>query len=251
MNFYTWNHGISNSGSIKEDGSFMNSGGFSGDCGNVGGLFMKSSQSQSLVLDDEKGELVKAQSKVIEKKLGFMSDEKALAALKSHSEAERRRRERINSHLDTLRGLVPCTDKMDKATLLAEVVRQVKQLKINATQASLGLLIPEDIDEVRIEKVDQAAVNGVLTFHASFCCKHRPELLTDVRQALTDLKVNIERAELSTLGDHVKIVFDFNSHEDQLNSVREALTSVIEKGCISFEYSPQTMLHNKRRRYTL
>ncbi|KAK9051650.1 hypothetical protein SSX86_028278 [Deinandra increscens subsp. villosa] len=246
MDFYDWNHEFSNLGSMWDDGSLMGLGGFSGDCGNIDGLFMKA--SQSLVLDDEKGELVKAQSG---KRVGLMSDEKASAALKSHSEAERRRRERINAHLDTLRGLVPCNDKMDKATLLAEVIRQVKQLKINATQASLGLLIPEDIDELKIEKVDNVAVNGFYTFHASVCCKHRPDLLTDIRRALVELKVNIERAELSTLGDHMKIIFDFTADENLLSSVHEALTSVIEKGSISLDYCPRTMLSNKRRRYCL
>ncbi|KAJ0682311.1 putative transcription factor bHLH family [Helianthus annuus] len=249
MDFYNWNHEFSNLGSMWDDGSLMDLGGFSGDCGNDDGLLMKS--SQSLVLDDEKGELVKAQSKVGGKRSGLLSDEKALAALKSHSEAERRRRERINAHLDTLRGLVPCTDKMDKATLLAEVIRQVKQLQINATQASSGLLMPKDVDEVKIEKSDNAAVNGGLTFHASVSCKHRPELLTDIKRALVELKVNIERAELSTLGDHMKIIFDFTADENLLRSVREALTSVIEKGSISLDYSPRTMLPNKRRRYCL
>ncbi|KAI3796792.1 hypothetical protein L1987_39477 [Smallanthus sonchifolius] len=249
MDFYNWNHEFSNLGSILDDGSLMDLGGFSGDCGNVDGLFMKS--SQSLVLDDQKGELVKAQSKVAGKKIGLVSDEKALAALKSHSEAERRRRERINAHLDTLRGLVPCTNKMDKATLLAEVIRQVKQLKTNATQASSGLLIPEDVEEVKIETLDNAAVNGGLTFHASVCCKHRPELLTDIRRALVGLKVNIERAELSTLGDHMKIIFDFTAEENLLGAVRKALTSVIDKGSMTLDYSPRTMLPNKRRRYCL
>lgn len=140
---------------------------------------------------------------------------------------------------------------MDKATLLAEVIRQVNQLKINATQASLGLLIPEDVDEVKIEKVDTASVNGCLTYHASICCKHRPELLTDIRRAFVELKVNIERAELSTLGDHMKIIFDFTADENVLGSVHEALTSIIEKGSISLDYSPRTMLSNKRRRYCL
>ena len=39
-------------------------------------------------------------------------DAKALAASKSHSEAERRRRERINKHLARLRSLLPSTTKV-------------------------------------------------------------------------------------------------------------------------------------------
>ncbi|KAI3764906.1 hypothetical protein L2E82_14923 [Cichorium intybus] len=246
MDFYTYNQIFSNLESIVDDRFLGNLGGFNGDCGK---------SSQSLVLDDEKGELVKGQPKIIGKKIELMSDEKSLAALKSHSDAERRRRERINAHLDTLRGLVPSNDKMDKATLLAEVIRQVKQLKINATQARTGLLIPEDTDELIIEK--HSAVNGGLTFHASFCCKNRPELLTDVRQSLAALKVKIERAEMSTLGDHIKMVFYFTktsngtSDEDIITSIRDALNLVIEKGSISPEYSPRTTLPNKRRRYSL
>ncbi|AES81173.2 helix loop helix DNA-binding domain protein [Medicago truncatula] len=37
--------------------------------------------------------------------------DRALAALKNHKEAEKRRRERINSHLDHLRTLLPCNSK--------------------------------------------------------------------------------------------------------------------------------------------
>ena len=63
--------------------------------------------SQALVLDNEKSELVKAPAAKLRKK--GISEAKALAALKSHSEAERRRTESINSHLTSLRELVPCT----------------------------------------------------------------------------------------------------------------------------------------------
>lgn len=38
--------------------------------------------------------------------------DRALAALKNHKEAEKRRRERINSHLDKLRSLLPCNSKV-------------------------------------------------------------------------------------------------------------------------------------------
>ena len=65
--------------------------------------------SQALMLDAEKGELLKEPARI--GKMGI-SEAKAFAALKSHSEAERRRRERINAHLATLRGLVPCTEKV-------------------------------------------------------------------------------------------------------------------------------------------
>jgi hypothetical protein len=75
--------------------------------------------SQTLVLDAEMGELVKAPARVGNKGI---SEAKALAALKSHSEAERRRRERINAHLDTLRGLVPCTEKVSICVALLFLV---------------------------------------------------------------------------------------------------------------------------------
>jgi len=38
--------------------------------------------------------------------------DKALAALRNHKEAEKRRRERINAHLNKLRTLLPCNSKV-------------------------------------------------------------------------------------------------------------------------------------------
>lgn len=63
----------------------------------------------SLVLDTERGEIVRALVKPAQK---GVKAEKALAALRNHSEAERRRRERINAHLATLRNLIPGTNKV-------------------------------------------------------------------------------------------------------------------------------------------
>ncbi|KAJ6402181.1 hypothetical protein OIU84_014299 [Salix udensis] len=82
--------------------------------------------SQTLVLDAEMGELVKAPARVGKKGI---SETKALAALKSHSEAERRRRERINAHLATLRGFVPCsTEKVSICVSFLNLLVFVKKL---------------------------------------------------------------------------------------------------------------------------
>lgn len=60
--------------------------------------------SFSLVLDREREMLVKAPAKMEQK---GVSTERTAEALKNHSDAERRRRARINSHLDTLRSVIP------------------------------------------------------------------------------------------------------------------------------------------------
>lgn len=108
MTSYSWNSNVSNFGSkcLEMLEPFS---------GNLGGNWGAGSDSvsvvQSLVLDGERGELVKAPIGVGKKSVG-VPEEKVVAALKSHSEAERRRRERINAHLNTLRSLVPCTEKV-------------------------------------------------------------------------------------------------------------------------------------------
>jgi len=217
-----------------------------------------SALSHSLVLDSEKGELVKAPARVGKK---GVSEAKALAALKSHSEAERRRRERINAHLTTLRSLVPCTDKMDKATLLAEVISRVNELKKIACEESQGFLIPMDDDEVKVEQCDDGAEDGTVSYRASLCCDYRPQLLSDLRQAIDNLQIELVNSEISTLGSRVKNAFVYTCQGENMdmeqcqgiaNSVREALNSVLEKAAAASalpEYSPRTF-PSKRRRTT-
>ncbi|KAF5474516.1 hypothetical protein F2P56_006409 [Juglans regia] len=216
-----------------------------------------SALSHSLVLDSERGELVKAPT-IVGKK--GVSEEKALAALKSHSEAERRRRERINAHLTTLRGLVPCNERMDKATLLAEVISQLKELKKKAVETSQGFLIPMDADEVRVEPCDiiDGADVGTMSYKASLCCDYRPQLFSDLRKAIDSLQPEMAKAEISTLGSRVKNAFVFtcckggciNIEECQAvaSNVHQALSSVLDKASAIPEYSPRTTHPSKRPR---
>ena len=66
--------------------------------------------SRSLVLDKSKGEIVNAPRRTLIKET--REEEKALLASKIHSEAERRRRERINCHLATLRTILSSSCKV-------------------------------------------------------------------------------------------------------------------------------------------
>lgn len=216
--------------------------------------------SSSLILDNEKGELVRTLARPGQK---GVNAEKALIALRNHSEAERRRRERINGHLTSLRGLIPGTNKMDKAALLAEVINHVKELRKKATEATKGMLVPTDTDEVRVEEHQaDAAGEASYTIRAFLCCDYKHELLSDLRQALETLPLKTVSAEIATLGSRMVNVFEMtgsdqgnleNSEGRELlvNSVRQALRSVLDKFYASEEFLSRNALSSKRRRVSL
>uniref|UniRef100_A0A0D9XDM3 BHLH domain-containing protein n=1 Tax=Leersia perrieri TaxID=77586 RepID=A0A0D9XDM3_9ORYZ len=161
-----------------------------------------------------------------------MMEAKALAASRSHSEAERRRRQRINGHLARLRSLLPNTTKTDKASLLAEVIEHVKELKRQTTaiaaagnhhddvdvddedgmcRATSQQLLPTEADELAVD----AAVDGEgrLVVRASLCCEDRPDLIPDIARALAALRLRARRAEITTLGGRVRSVLLITADE--------------------------------------
>ncbi|XP_071716997.1 transcription factor bHLH30-like [Rutidosis leptorrhynchoides] len=166
---------------------------------------------------------------------------KAIAASKSHSEAEKRRRERINNHLTKLRSLLPNTTKTDKASLLAEVIQHVKELKRQTSIISEKSLVPTEIDELTIN--DTSDEQGRIVIKASLCCEDRSNLLPDLIKTLKMLRLKTLKAEITTLGRRVKNVLfvtgeedyssTINDHEQMVNHllsvVEEALKIVIEK----------------------
>ncbi|EES15038.1 transcription factor AIG1 [Sorghum bicolor] len=145
-------------------------------------------------------------------------DAKALAASRSHSEAERRRRQRINSHLARLRSLLPNTTKTDKASLLAEVIEHVKELKRQTSAVLDGegeeeeepaaarqhLLLPTEADDLAVDAAEDG--DGRLVVRASLCCEDRVGLIPDIARALAALRLRAHRAEIATLGGRVRNV---------------------------------------------
>ncbi|MQL83764.1 hypothetical protein Taro_016276 [Colocasia esculenta] len=207
----------------------------------------------AIMLEGEGGELVNTQEKPWKKVV--MSGVRAATALKSHSEAERRRRERINAHLSTLRSLLPGTDKLDKAGLLAEVISYVRELKVSASEISKECNVPADADEVKVEVYGDGSNSGNLSIKASLCCEDRPELLTDLRRTVQSLHLKTAKAEISTLGGRVKNVFVMTcegngngiKHHIFTNSVHQALSSVLEKVSSSSDFSPSSYSYKRRR----
>ena len=149
---------------------------------------------------------------------------------------------------------------MDKASLLAEVVQQVKELKKNAAEANKDLLLPTEVDEVRVVPHDDGTGDGTYSyFMASVCCDFSPRLLSDIRQALDTLDLTTVKAEICSLGERMKSVFIFTSCKNQksnnseahrllASSVHQALTSVLDTVSATQEFSPRTPHPNKRQR---
>ncbi|THG04352.1 hypothetical protein TEA_014975 [Camellia sinensis var. sinensis] len=168
-------------------------------------------------------------------------DAKALAASKSHSEAERRRRERINNHLAKLRSLLPSTTKTDKASLLAEVIQHVKELKRQTSLIAETSPVPTEVDELSVDASDDE--DGKFLIRASLCCEDRSDLLPDLIKTLKALRLRTLKAEITTLGGRVRNVLFITGEEDSdsgdqqqqqqqqycLSSIQEALKAVMEK----------------------
>ncbi|MCO5559592.1 hypothetical protein L7F22_013193 [Adiantum nelumboides] len=186
----------------------------------------------SLVLDSSRGELVNA-LKMTPKEI---LEAKALAASRSHSEAERRRRERINTHLATLRTIVPSSIKSDKASLLAEVIDQVKRLKRQVSDVYCYGSMPSESDELIVE-VDPNSEKGKVMVRVSLCCDDRPDLMADLKQALDTLKLCTLKVEMSTLGGRIRNEFLVAPKDDCIEQdadflikrVQEALRLVMER----------------------
>ncbi|CAH8265406.1 unnamed protein product [Arabidopsis lyrata] len=145
--------------------------------------------------------------------------EKAESLSRSHRQAEKRRRDRINSHLTALRKLVPNSDKLDKAALLASVIEQVKELKQKATESPSFEDLPTEADEVTVQPEtisDFESNTNTIIFKASFCCEDQPEAISEIIRVLTKLNLETIQAEIMCVGERMRINFilkDSNCNE--------------------------------------
>ncbi|KAF5737631.1 Basic helix-loop-helix DNA-binding superfamily protein [Tripterygium wilfordii] len=175
--------------------------------------------------------------------------DRALAALRNHKEAEKRRRERINSHLDKLRTLLPCNSKTDKASLLAKVVQRVRELKQQTLEITELETVPSETDEITVLSCDYSS-DGRLVFKASLCCEDRSDLLPELIEILKSLHLKTLRAETATLGGRIRNVLivaadgDHTSVES-IHFLKNALKSLLERSSSSERSKRRRLLDHK------
>ncbi|XP_010931526.1 transcription factor bHLH106 [Elaeis guineensis] len=136
---------------------------------------------------------------------GDASMDRALIASRNHREAEKRRRERIKSHLDRLRTILACDPKTDKASLLAKAVERVRDLKQQTAEITETQLFPTENDEIVVLPSSSSNGQGSV-FEASLCCEDRSDLLPELIETLRSLRLKTLRAEIATLGGRVRNV---------------------------------------------
>ncbi|XP_022993156.1 transcription factor bHLH51-like [Cucurbita maxima] len=186
---------------------------------------------------------------------GIIGEDRAASASKSHSQAEKRRRDRINAQLATLRKLIPKSDKMDKAALLGSAIDQVKDLKRKAMEASKNMTVPTDMDEVTIDStmVEDHSRNNI-EIKVSVSCDDRPELFTELIQVIKGLRLTTIRADMASVGGRIKSILVLGNKDGEksvcLNTVQQSLKLVLSR--LSSSSSASTYrIRSKRQRFFL
>ncbi|XP_062001493.1 transcription factor bHLH51 [Rosa rugosa] len=198
---------------------------------------------------------------------GIAEEDRAASASKSHSQAEKRRRDRINAQLATLRKLIPQSDKMDKAALLGSVIDEVKDLKRKAIEVSKAFMVPTEFDDLTVSQCDPAregtlinstSINKIkdnsIMIRVSVCCDDQPELFTELIQVLKRLKLTAIKADIASAGGRIKsilVLCSKNSEEAvSISTLKQALKLVLSKIAES-SVTPNCRIRSKRQRFFL
>ena len=98
----------------------------------------------------------------------------------------------------------------DKATLLAEVIVELKRLKRKLSDVyhcdADKLSMPTENNELNVEK-DQSSTKDRLILRVSLCCDDRPDLMREIKCSLDTLELQTLKVYISTLGGRIKNVF--------------------------------------------
>lgn len=127
---------------------------------------------------------------------------------------------------------------MDKATLLGEVVRHVRDL--HGMTNDVAVVVPTEVDEVHVEEEGGRV-------RAWVCCSDRPGLMGELNRAVGSVHARAVRAEISTVGGRTRSALELEAgtgleSEEGRSALFAALRSVSSgKGPGSFDCKRQRL----------
>lgn len=145
-------------------------------------------------------------------------------------------------------------NQTDKASLLAEVVQHVRELRKQAAQVTLqdggDRPIPGESDEATVSYCEgEANLNSKLKtmrVRVSVCCEDRPGLNEELSQAIRMVRGRAVRAEMMTVGGRTRsvVVVEWGGGEEEVGILRRAVKAVVENRSVM----EQMVRGNKRPR---
>lgn len=129
---------------------------------------------------------------------------------------------------------------MDKASLLMEVVRKMRELRKyadNILQLSpdgwINEVLPDESDQVGIDEIiNQDSSDCRRSLKVSFCCDDRPGLMTEVQQAIKrSVSARAVRADMATVGGRTKsvVVLEGEVEGKERSILHSSLRAVVHK----------------------
>lgn len=150
----------------------------------------------------------------------------------------------------------------DKASLLAEVVRCIRELKKTTAELLDGNgkgdefisnVFPGEADELKLSYIQGSGEEescgggcGSSTIKATICCEDRPEIMMEMNRALNSVQAKVVKAEMSTVGGRTKTILwvevsGCGGGEGLLTTLRRALKGVVDKSILLCAGPGQTL----------
>ena len=142
---------------------------------------------------------------------------------------------------------------MDKAALLGEVVRRVRELRGDAVGgggAVAGVAVPGESDEVGVEEERWDDRESARRVRAWVCCADRPGLMSELGRAVLSVSARAVRAEIATVGGRTRSVLELDVGQGAGAASRPALQAALRAVLLSREDQLLAVESYKRQRFS-